>query len=80
VDDSQGVFLIVGRTDEILAEKPSKIIALKGQFIMSGLDNAHSHLMLRAFQRILAGSAKYALDAIEQVRRTKKDPMVPAMN
>jgi predicted amidohydrolase YtcJ len=71
VDDSKGLFLAVGTTDEILAKKPSTIIDLKGQFVMPGLHDAHSHLMLGAFQKLHECSLGWTSGEKETIQKLK---------
>ncbi len=71
VDDSNGVFLAVGTTDEVLTKKPSKTIDLKGQFVMPGLHDAHSHLMLGSFQKLHECSLGWTSGEKETIQKLK---------
>jgi len=72
VNDSDGTFLAVGTTDQIIAKNPTKIIDLQGQFIMPGLHDAHSHLMLGAFQKLHEASLGWTSGEKETIQKLKQ--------
>jgi len=72
VNDESGTYVKVGTTEEILAEKPGKTVDLKGQFIMPGLHDAHSHLMLGAFQKLHEAQLGWTSGEKEVIERLKR--------
>lgn len=72
VDDDDGIFLATGSTDQILGLNPTNIVDLKGQFVMPGLHDAHSHLMLGAFQKLHEASLGWTSGEKETVEKLKR--------
>jgi predicted amidohydrolase YtcJ len=72
VNDSNGTFVATGSTDEVLAQSPTHIIDLKDQFVMPGLHDAHSHLMLGAFQKLHEASLGWTAGEKETVEKLKQ--------
>jgi predicted amidohydrolase YtcJ len=71
VNDCDGTFAAIGLTDEILKRSPSHTVDLKGQFVMPGLHDAHSHLMLGAFQKLHEASLGWTSGEKETIQKLK---------
>jgi predicted amidohydrolase YtcJ len=71
VDDASGIFSAIGTTRQILAKSPTQTVDLKGQFVMPGLHDAHSHLMLGAFQKLHEASLGWNSGEKETIQKLK---------
>jgi predicted amidohydrolase YtcJ len=71
VNDADGTFAAIGSSDEILKRSPTHTVDLKGQFVMPGLHDAHSHLMLGAFQKLHEASLGWTSGEKETIQKLK---------
>jgi predicted amidohydrolase YtcJ len=71
VDDSTGKFITTGATAKILSRNPTHKVDLQGQFVMPGLHDAHTHLMLGAFQKLHEAQLGWTSGEKETIQKLK---------
>jgi predicted amidohydrolase YtcJ len=71
VNNADETFAAIGSSDEILKRSPTHAVDLKGQFVMPGLHDTHSHLMLGAFQKLHEASLGWTSGEKETIQKLK---------